>query len=145
MKTGASLTLIALGAILAFAVTATPSFFNLHIAGYVLIVIGIVGLYLRQRGWIGRQLTVRRTRPIRRTVSVVRHVPGDADPADTVPVRAGLYGPPSSSETVETMVEARPTEPADPPESEVIEEEYYEDQPAGGPLRWGPGDPGPLS
>src|SRR5579859_7572887 len=128
MKTGASLTLIAIGAILAFAVTASPPYFNVQIAGYVLIVIGIVGLYLRQRGWIGRQLTIRRTRPIR-TVSVVRHVPEDATgPADTVPMRPGIYGP-SARETVEseTVVVEPPEAPAEQPESEVIEEEYYEE------------------
>ena len=144
MKTGASLTLIAIGAILAFAVTASPPYFNVQVAGYVLIVIGIVGLYLRQRGWIGRQLTIRRTRPIR-TVSVVRHVPGDATgPADTRPTRPGIYGPPSS-ETVEseTVVEEPLAVPTERPESEVIEEEYYE-EPTGGPLSWGHG-PGSAS
>jgi hypothetical protein len=148
MKTGASLTLIAIGAILAFAVTASPPYFNVQIAGYVLIVIGIVGLYLRQRGWIGRQLTIRRTRPIR-TVSVVRHVPGDATgPAGTVPVGPGIYGPPSretvATDTVEseTVVEEPLAVPTERPESEVIEEEYYE-EPTGGPLSWGrgPGSP----
>jgi hypothetical protein len=122
-----------------------------QIAGYVLIVIGIVGLYLRQRGWIGRQLTIRRTRPIR-TVSVVRHVPGDAaGPPDTAPMRPGIYGPPSREtvETVETgtvesetVVEEPLAGPTERPESEVIEEEYYE-EPTGGPLSWGrgPGSP----
>ena len=36
MKISSSLALICIGAILAFAVTATPSFFNLHTAGWVL-------------------------------------------------------------------------------------------------------------
>ena len=40
MKTGVGLALIAVGAILAFAVTANTSVFNLHTAGWVLIIIG---------------------------------------------------------------------------------------------------------
>ena len=51
MKTATSLTLVATGAILAFAVTAQPSFFSFHTAGWVLIVIGIVGVVLPRRGY----------------------------------------------------------------------------------------------
>ena len=46
MKIGSSLALICVGAILAFAVTANTSVFNLHTAG-----------------WLGRRLLVRRTYP----------------------------------------------------------------------------------
>lgn len=60
MKTATSLTLVAIGAILAFAVTAQPSFFSFHIAGWVLIVIGIVGAVLPRRGygWLRRRLVL---------------------------------------------------------------------------------------
>ena len=65
MKTGASLTLICIGAILAFAVTGNTSFFNVHTAGWVLMLIGVIGLLLPKRtgGWLGRRLLVRRTYP----------------------------------------------------------------------------------
>lgn len=65
MKTGAGLALICIGAILAFAVTANTSFFNLHTAGWVLMIIGLTGLLLPNRtyGWLGRRLLVRRTYP----------------------------------------------------------------------------------
>jgi len=64
MKTGMGLVLIGIGAILAFAVTTNTSVFNLHTAGYVLMVIGILGLAVPRRGygWVGRRLTVRQTR-----------------------------------------------------------------------------------
>jgi hypothetical protein len=73
MKIGSSLALICIGAILAFAVTATPSFFNLNTAGWVLIVIGVIGLLLPNRtaGWLGRRLLVRRSYPGDR----VEHIP----------------------------------------------------------------------
>ncbi len=64
MKTGMGLVLIGIGAILAFAVTTNTSVFNLHTAGYVIMVIGILGLAVPRRGygWVGRRLTVRQTR-----------------------------------------------------------------------------------
>ena len=65
MKIGSSLALICVGAILAFAVTANTSVFNLHTAGWVLMLIGVIGLLLpgRTAGWLGRRLLVRRTYP----------------------------------------------------------------------------------
>jgi hypothetical protein len=65
MKTGAGLALICVGAILAFAVTTNTSVFNLHTAGWVLMLIGVIGLLLPNRtyGWLGRRLLVRRSYP----------------------------------------------------------------------------------
>jgi hypothetical protein len=69
MKTGAGLALICVGAILAFAVTGNTSVFNIHTAGWVLMLVGLVGLLLpgRTYGWLGRRLLVRRTYPSGRT------------------------------------------------------------------------------
>jgi len=65
MKIGSSLALICVGAILAFAVTTNTSDFNLHTAGWVIMLIGVIGLLLpgRTAGWLGRRLLVRRTYP----------------------------------------------------------------------------------
>jgi len=73
MKVGSSLALICIGAILAFAVTGNISFINLHTAGWVLMLVGLVGLVLPSRtaGWLGRRLLVRRTYPGGR----VDHIP----------------------------------------------------------------------
>ncbi len=64
MKTGMGLVLIGIGAILAFAVTTNTSVFNLHTAGYVIMIIGILGLAVPRRGygWVGRRLFVRQAR-----------------------------------------------------------------------------------
>lgn len=61
MRTATALTVIAIGAILAFAVTASPSFLNLQIVGVVLIVTGICGLVIprRGRGWLRRTVLVK--------------------------------------------------------------------------------------
>jgi hypothetical protein len=102
MKTATALTLAAIGAILAFAVTAQPPFFSFHIAGWVLIITGLTGAVVPRRGygWLRRRLVL--TAPgNRRTEVDVRHrrysrllVPGgliteERIPAPDVPVETG--------------------------------------------------------
>jgi hypothetical protein len=62
MKTATSLTLIAIGAIFTFAVTAHPSFLNLQVAGVIIMAIGVAGLFLRRpaQGWLRRRTILRR-------------------------------------------------------------------------------------
>ncbi len=60
MKTATALTVVAIGAILAFAVTAQPSFFSFHVAGWVLMLTGIAGAAIPRRGygWLRRRLVL---------------------------------------------------------------------------------------
>jgi uncharacterized protein DUF6458 len=51
MGIGVSLFLIALGAVLAFAVHVTTSGFNVNTIGYILLVVGIVGALLSMIFW----------------------------------------------------------------------------------------------
>jgi hypothetical protein len=62
MRTATGLSLIAIGAILALAVTSQPSFINLHVAGFVIALTGVAGLLIPRRGygWLRRRVTVRR-------------------------------------------------------------------------------------
>jgi hypothetical protein len=62
MKTASGLTVVAIGAILAFAVTRQPFFINLHIAGWALMLTGIAGMVIPRRGygWLRRRTVVRR-------------------------------------------------------------------------------------
>jgi hypothetical protein len=63
MRTARCLTLIAIGAILTFAVSAHPSFLNLQIAGVVIMATGVAGLLLPRRnqpGWLRRRTILRR-------------------------------------------------------------------------------------
>ena len=68
MRTATALAVVAVGAILAFAVTAHPAFFNLQIAGGVLIIVGVAGLVIPRRGygWLRGRLVSRRARPLER-------------------------------------------------------------------------------
>jgi hypothetical protein len=51
MGTGVSIVLIAVGAVLAWAVSASTSGVNVHTVGYILLVVGIVGLLLSMVFW----------------------------------------------------------------------------------------------
>ena len=103
MKTGMGLALIGIGAILAFAVTTNTSVFNLHTAGYVIMIIGILGLAIPRRGysWVGRRMFVRqaRWRPGRKVEEVVYPTSVNRNPANTR-VQAGLPAPgPATGQT----------------------------------------------
>jgi hypothetical protein len=56
MKTAPAFALIAIGAILAFAVHAHPRYFSFQIAGWVLMLTGIAGMVIPRRGhrWVRR-------------------------------------------------------------------------------------------
>jgi uncharacterized protein DUF6458 len=66
MRTGPGLGVIAIGAILAFAVTSSPSFLNLQIAGWVIMLTGVAGIVVPRRGhgWMRRRVVVRRPRGV---------------------------------------------------------------------------------
>jgi hypothetical protein len=134
MKTGVGLAVIAVGAILAFAVTANTSVFNLHTAGWVLMIIGVIGMAIPRSGygWVGRRVFTRRIRwrPSRvEDVTYPTHV--SRNPASTR-VQAGLPAPGAaggtetarggaSASTRDLTTEVRPVG-----EQEVIEDVYEE-------------------
>ncbi len=130
MKTGMGLALIGIGAILAFAVTTNTSVFNLHTAGYVILLIGILGLAIPRRGygWVGRRLFVRqaRWRPGRGVEEVVYPSYVNRNPANTR-VQAGLPAPGAfGSSEASTHLDATqnlPTGPR-PGETEIVEDVY---------------------
>jgi len=134
MKTGTGLALVAIGAILAFAVTANTSFLNLNIAGWVLMVIGVLGLAIPRRGyaWVGRRLFVRqaRWRPRNRVAEEVIYPSYvNRNPANT-PVQAGLPAPsaPGSPEAAAHVEPTRDlsTDPTGmrPGDTEIVEDVY---------------------
>jgi hypothetical protein len=70
MRTASCLTLMAIGAIFTFAVTARLSFLNLQIAGVVMMATGVAGMLLPRRGQQGRlrRRTIMRKGPRGRVV-----------------------------------------------------------------------------
>jgi len=100
MRTGIALGFICLGAILAFAVTGNTSVFNIHTAGWVIMLVGLVGLFLprRNRAWLGRRVVVRRT----------RSYPSGAGPVEEIPVPPYVARNPGTAR-IEAGLPARPT------------------------------------
>jgi len=101
MKTGIALAFICLGAILAFAVTANTSVFNINTAGWVIMLVGLVGLLLprRNRAWLGRRVVVRRTRG---------YPDGPDGPVEEIPVPPYVARNPGTAR-LEAGLPARPT------------------------------------
>jgi hypothetical protein len=89
MRTATCLTLLAVGAILTFAVTGHPRFLNVQVAGLVVMATGAAGLLMpRTGGWLHRRIIVRPDpggRVIgRRTSRYARYqlTPGNSSPAN---------------------------------------------------------------
>jgi hypothetical protein len=121
MKTATGLTLMAIGAILAFAVNAHPRLLNLQVTGWVIILTGLAWIFVPRRGygWLRRRVVVRRGSQGRvSTVQETRQPPYILNP-----------GPPPEGKSAE----ADTAEPGGPavgrsraPESETVEE-YFEE------------------
>jgi len=134
MKTGTGLAVIAIGAILAFAVRTNTSVFNLHTAGWVLIVIGVIGLAIPRRGygWVGRRLFVRqaRWRPSSGVEEVVYPTDVNRNPANTRVRGAlpapGALGSPEASSHIDAArdLTTHPTTGPRPGETEIVEDVY---------------------
>jgi hypothetical protein len=132
MKTATSLTVIAIGAILAFAITTTPGFLNLQIVGWILMATGVIGLTLSRnnREWLRRTVIVRsapsvsrsprrrssrpRPRPRRQLVPAGSAQPATMTPDHPAPTPAG------ADQAAESP--SAPTEEIEP----VTIEEYLE-------------------
>jgi hypothetical protein len=109
MRTATALTLVAIGAILAFAVNAEPPGFSFHVAGWVLMLTGVAGVVLPRRGysWLRRRVVLsrpdrsarieRRQRPFSRML-----VPGGVI---TEQREGATVDAPVEKETIEQVIE----------------------------------------
>ena len=146
MRTATGLALVAIGAILAFAVTTSPSFLNLQVAGWILILTGVAGLLVPRRGygWLRRRVVVRRPRGeaaaangeprrfrssqwFRRNAIADPRLPETEAPLSGGPVTGGPVtgGPVTGGTVTESAVERTVAGPAAPAEETV--EEYFEE------------------
>ena len=80
MRTATGLFLIALGAILAFGVQGHPSWLNIQVVGWVIMLTGVAGMLLPRRGygWLRRRMVLRRGpggRPVVDRVEEKRYPP----------------------------------------------------------------------
>ena len=108
MKTATSLTVIAIGAILAFAVTATPGFLNVQVVGWILMATGAIGLTISRnnREWLRRTVIVRGspdvTRTNRRRPATYRRRPA-RQLAPAAPAQTAQSAPPAPNEPTEEI------------------------------------------
>ncbi|HYK30441.1 MAG TPA: DUF6458 family protein [Streptosporangiaceae bacterium] len=111
MSRATSLTVIAVGAILAFAVTASPRFLNLQVVGWILMATGAAGLLLerRSRDWLRRTVIVR----------------GSPDIARYNRRRQAQIAPPASSERPSADGATQPL--GEPVERATVERETIEE------------------
>jgi hypothetical protein len=146
MRTASCLTLLAIGAILTFAVTGSPSFLNLQVAGVVIMATGVAGMFVRRptQGWLRRRTVLRdRTRGGRIVgrVDETRYPPyvmlnpgaSVANDSDHGPQPGDLTAGTPGSDTVPDVPAQKPTEetqdagiPGVPAETEVVDE-YIEE------------------
>jgi hypothetical protein len=147
MRTATSLALVAIGAILTFAVTASPAYLNLQIVGVIIMATGVAGLFLRKpaQGWLRRRTITRRGTggPVVGHMDETRyppyvmlnpgaddrghngHQPGDLTAGDAV--EPGPETAPIQDLTIDELAEDLAGEPTGPerpgvPVSEVVEE-----------------------
>jgi hypothetical protein len=139
MKTATGLTLIALGAVLAFAVNGHPWFLNLQVTGWIIMVIGVVGMVVPRRGygWLRRQAVLRRGpdgRPVMRTrrrryppYAMVGPAPSPEPGYDAAYDTAEMPAVPREPVVPPTAAVPEPVVSDDSlgPDEEEIVEEYY--------------------
>jgi hypothetical protein len=156
MKKATGLTLIAIGAIFTFAVTASPSFLNLQVAGVIIMATGVAGLFLPKpsQGWLRRRTVLRRGArgPVVGRVDEQRyppyvminpgadpdqsngHQPGDLTAADAAEPEERDDTAPipdlprdlAAEDLAAGGVTAQPVQPDDPAAAEVVDE-YIQD------------------
>jgi|SRR5271170_1378535 len=106
MKTATSLTLVAVGAIIAFAITAHIAFLNLQVTGWVLILTGVAGAVITRSSWLRRTLIVKRRPRAAATDDADQRTPPSRRP---VPDRQPAVAPdamPAEPETIEEYASA---------------------------------------
>jgi hypothetical protein len=98
MRTASGLMLVALGAILAFAVRGHPWWLNIQVVGWVIMLTGVAGMLLPRRGhgWLRRRMVLRRGpggRPVADRVEEKRYPPYVMlNPGTAVAAGAGVPG-----------------------------------------------------
>jgi hypothetical protein len=156
MRTATGLILVALGAILAFAVRGHPSWLNIQVVGWVILLTGVAGMALPRRGygWLRRRMVLRRGpggRPVVNSVEEKRFPPyvmlnpgstaaaDDGGPAVAEsPVLMdppdGSTGPPDAAEwtaaeraVAEWEAAEEAALPGEPRPAEQVVEEYVEE------------------
>jgi len=106
MKTATSLTLVAVGAIIAFAITAHVSFLNLQVTGWVFILTGVAGAIITRSGWLRRILAARGGTGAAAAGGTGRRPPPSRRPVPGAQPAAAPDATPADHETIEEYADA---------------------------------------
>jgi hypothetical protein len=133
MKIATSLTLLAIGAILTFAVSSSPSFLNLQVVGVIVMAVGVAGLLMPRRGqqgWLRRRMVLRRgaSGPVVGQVEETKYPPYIMVNPDAVPGQSDGHPEPGDLTSAIPDVEAAQRAAGQPPaaDTEVVEEYLQE-------------------
>ena len=87
MKTATGLTVLAIGAILAFAVSASPPGVNINVVGWIVMLTGVAGFLIPRRasGWLRSRVLVRKSSGVPGSGVPGSGVPGSSVPGSSVP------------------------------------------------------------
>jgi len=137
MRTATCLALVAIGAILTFAVTGSPSHLNLQIAGVIVMATGVAGLFLRKprNGWLRRRTVLRRSAggPVAGHVDETRYPPyvmlnpGASQRENNGAQPGDLTTPHPAAETIPDLPAEVVTVDGDSVVEEDVEEEYVDE------------------
>jgi hypothetical protein len=114
MKTATSLTVIAIGAILALAVTASPGFLDVQVVGWILVATGAIGLTMSRnsREWLRRRVIVRGSPEVSRTSR--RRPPQQRPPRQLTSAGSAQAGRAAAARRRRRAQAAAPPAPASP-------------------------------
>jgi hypothetical protein len=142
MRTATGLTLLAVGAIFTFAITASPSWLNLQIVGVVLMATGAAGLFMpgKAQGWLRRRMIVRRgprgpvisevDETLPPYISINPGATADDHEQPGIPVERTVIIPSTSAEDLiaQRRNHADGSQPAAaPPQGAEVVDEYFEE------------------
>ena len=106
MKTATSLTLVAAGAIIAFAITAHVSFLNLQVTGWVFILTGVAGAIITCSSRLRRILAAKGRPGAAATEGTGQRPPPSRRPVPGRQAAAAPDATPAEPETIEEYVSA---------------------------------------
>jgi hypothetical protein len=95
MKTATGLTVLAIGAILAFAVSASPPGVNINVVGWIVMLTGVAGFLIPRRasGWLRSRVLVRKSAGVPDSGEPDSGEPGSGEPGSGEPDISGSGGP----------------------------------------------------
>jgi hypothetical protein len=127
MKTATGLILLALGAVLAFAVHGHPWFLNLQVCGWIIMAVALAGLAIPRRGygWLRRQMVVQRGPDVQPALGIRQKRYPPYVMINPAAAAAGADGDPATMPAMPTSSDAQSWAGAQRVPDQEIAEEFF--------------------